>query len=53
MEPQSADAVLERKRVKRGEVFNHLLIGRIKDTNIMYSFIVQCTLVENSGNMFQ
>lgn len=31
------------------QVFNHLLIARIKDTQIMFSFIIQASVVEESG----
>lgn len=33
------------------QVFNHLLIARIKDTQIMFSFVVQASIVEESVNM--
>jgi len=30
------------------QVFNHLLIARIKDTQIMFSFVVQASIVEET-----
>jgi len=30
------------------QVFNHLLIARIKDTQIMFSFVVQASIVEDT-----
>lgn len=33
---------------KLPQVFNHLLIARIKDTQIMFSFVVQASVVEET-----
>ena len=32
------------------EKYNHLLIAKIKDTQIMFSFIIEASVLENSGN---
>jgi hypothetical protein len=34
----------------RAEKYNHLLIAKVKDTQIMFSFIIEASLLENSGN---
>ncbi len=35
---------------QRPEKFNHLLIAKVKDTSLMFGFIIEASLVENSGN---
>lgn len=34
----------------RPEKYNHLLIAKIKDTQIMFSFIIEASVIESSGN---
>lgn len=34
----------------RAEKYNHLLIAKIKDTQIMFSFIIEASVIESSGN---
>lgn len=34
----------------RPEVYNHLLIAKVKDTQIMFSFIIEASVLESSGN---
>jgi len=34
----------------RAEKYNHLMIAKIKDTSIMFSFILEVSVLENSGN---
>jgi hypothetical protein len=34
----------------RSEKYNHLLIAKIKDTQIMFSFIIEASVLENNGN---
>jgi hypothetical protein len=34
----------------RAEKYNHLLIAKIKDTQIMFSFIVEASVIESTGN---
>ena len=34
----------------RPEKYNHLLIAKIKDTQIMFSFIIEASVLESSGN---
>lgn len=33
----------------RPEKYNHLLIAKIKDTQIMFSFIIEASVIESSG----
>ena len=35
---------------QRAEKYNHLLIAKIKDTQIMFSFIIEASVIESSGN---
>ncbi len=35
---------------KKAEKFNHLLIAKVKDTSLMFGFIIEASLVESSGN---
>jgi hypothetical protein len=39
-----------KKRLQRPEKYNHLLIAKIKDTQIMFSFIVEASVLDSSGN---
>lgn len=32
------------------EKYNHLLIAKVKDTQIMFSFIIEASVLENSAN---
>ena len=34
----------------RSEKYNHLLVAKIKDTQIMFSFIIEASVIESSGN---
>ena len=34
---------------RRPEKYNHLLIAKIKDTQVMFSFIVEATIIEAMG----
>jgi len=34
------------RRLNKKQFFSHLLVGRIKDSNVMFSFIVKISLVE-------
>lgn len=34
----------------RAERYNHLLIAKVKDTQIMFSFIIEASVLESSGN---
>lgn len=38
------------KLKQRTEKYNHLLIAKIKDTQIMFSFIIEASVLESSGN---
>ena len=38
------------KSNNRPEKYNHLLIAKIKDTSIMFSFIIEASVIESSGN---
>lgn len=37
--------------MKRPEKYNHLLIAKIKDTQVMFSFIIEATVIEQQGPM--
>lgn len=34
----------------RTEKYNHLLVAKIKDTQIMFSFIIEASVIESTGN---
>lgn len=34
---------------KRSEKYNHLMIAKIKDTQVMFSFIIEATVIEATG----
>lgn len=35
--------------LKKPEKYTHLLIAKIKDTQVMFSFIIEATVIEASG----
>ncbi len=35
--------------MKKPEKYNHLLIAKIKDTQVMFSFIIEATVIEQTG----
>jgi len=35
---------------QKAERYNHLLIAKVKDTQIMFSFILEASVLESSGN---
>jgi len=39
----------EEERPAPPERYNHLLIAKVKDTQIMFSFIVEASVIESSG----
>lgn len=42
------DQETESKTPQRAEKYNHLLIAKVKDTQIMFSFIVEASVIEAS-----
>ena len=38
------------KQHLKPEKYNHLLIAKVKDTQIMFSFIVEASVIESTGN---
>ena len=47
---QLANIGKEQPATVKAEKYNHLLIAKIKDTQIMFSFIVEASVLESSGN---
>ena len=42
---QQDSGEVKKKRKGKRETFNHLLVGRVKDTHIHFSFIIQASIV--------
>ena len=38
------------KETNRAEKYNHLLIAKIKDTQLMFSFIIEASVLEAGGS---
>ncbi len=38
-----------KKDTSRQEKYTHLLIGKVKDTSIMFSYIIEASVVEQTG----
>lgn len=45
----SLNPALAALQKKRPEKYNHLLIAKIKDTSVMFSFVVEATVIEANG----
>lgn len=45
LQEDQSDQKLQKNKNKP-EIYNHLLIGRIKDTHIMFSYVVQVSLID-------
>jgi len=43
------EAAKPHSRHPRPEKYNHLLIAKVKDTQIMFSFIIEAAVIENNG----
>jgi hypothetical protein len=46
---QLANAGVEAKKNAKPEKYNHMLIAKIKDTQIMFSFIIEASVLESQG----
>jgi hypothetical protein len=49
LKEEKTGAVTETQKFARPEKYNHLLIAKIKDTQIMFSYIIEASVIENSG----
>ena len=47
---QSISRAEEAKASSRPEKYNHLLIAKVKDTQIMFHFIIEASVIESNGN---
>lgn len=47
----SALSAAEQQRLaeRRAEKYSHLLLGKVKDTQVLFSFIIEATVIEASG----
>ena len=44
-----SDSEGDTKQVAKSEKYNHLLIAKVKDTQIMFSFIIEASVIEAAG----
>ncbi len=49
MKQDSISTEEKKKTAGKAERYNHLLIAKVKDTQIMFGFIVEASLVESTG----
>jgi hypothetical protein len=52
-EKQKNEAIVNKRPksapIFKAEKYTHLLIGKVKDTQIMFSYIIEASVVEQSG----
>ena len=44
------ESEVDSKTPQRVEKYNHLLIAKVKDTQIMFSFIIEASVIDASGS---
>jgi hypothetical protein len=49
LKEEKSSTSTETQKYTRPEKYNHLLIAKIKDTSIMFSYIIEASVIENSG----
>jgi len=49
LKAEKADKEGIKKDCNRLEKYTHLLIGKVKDTNILFSYIIEASVVEQIG----
>ena len=49
LKAEKAEKEGSKKDTNRLEKYTHLLIGKVKDTNILFSYIIEASVVEQTG----